>query len=346
MEPVLLIPIYEPSEKTNQFLVALTKNVSNHLVIVDDGSGPAYQEQFQTFQALSPKITVLHYQTNQGKGFALKYGISFIQRNFSESGGIVTADGDGQHSVADIKKILEYTSTMPHNSLLLGVRDFDKKTTPAKSYWGNHLTSIFFFLASGIRLADTQTGLRGFKKESYDKLLSIPGNRFEYEMNVLLALQQNDLQLEKIPIQTIYEENNAHSHFRPLQDSLRIYFPLIGFLLSSILSSVVDVGSFLVLAVLLGKTAAMLLAATIAARIISGIFNYAMNRKFVFKEKTTPHTSIWKYTILFTIQLTLSWLGVTLLSKVITSLIVVKMMVDICLFFFSFFIQKRYVFAS
>lgn len=346
MNAILLIPIFEPQERTERFFEQLRKEVTNPIVIVDDGSGEKYRKTFERLVSRDLRVTLLRYSENKGKGYALKYGIRFIQENYPQASGIVTADGDGQHAIRDIKRMLQRVPKMAENVLLLGTRDFLKSETPFKSYWGNRLTTSFYYLASGYWLGDTQTGLRGFSCRFADELVKIPGERFEYEMNMLLDAAQLDLKIEELPIETIYEENNEHSHFRALQDSFLIYLQLFRFLFSSLASSIVDISVFLLLTAFFGEAAGTLLLATVIARIISGIFNYSMNKRFVFGDREMIRRSVFKYGLLFVFQMIASWLGVTLLSSLISSLIIAKALTDVFLFFFSYRLQRRFVFNT
>lgn len=349
MLPVILIPIYEPQDKTVQFFEALRKTVSYPIVIVDDGSGPDYQDKFSQMKQCSDDLKkdshFFTYAKNQGKGYALKFGITQIQTIYPDTIGIVTADGDGQHSIPDIISLVEKLQQVSSDTLLLGVRSFKKEETPKKSYFGNRLTSLFYYLASGIKLEDTQTGLRGFKQEQFNALKQISGNRFEYEMNVLLQVASLGLTIEITPIETIYENNNEQSHFRAVQDSVLIYRPLISFLLSSLFSALVDVSLFMLFSLFLDKkTALLLFIATILARLLSGVVNYFLNKTVVFKDKDTVKKSMWKYFFLFCCQMILSWLGVVMLSSFIGSLLMAKLIIDTLLFLSSFSIQKRFIF--
>lgn len=340
MSIVLLIPIYEPTEKTIIFMKELSKK--NFLtLVVDDGSGIAYQKKFQ--QIIDTGATVLSYPKNHGKGYALKFGLIHIQNNYPKHH-VITADGDGQHTVTDIERMAQRIKLLPEDTFLLGVRHFNAKTTPKKSYYGNRTTSLIYYLSSGIKLEDTQTGLRGFHAHSISDLLTIQGERFDYEMNQLIDLVKGGYTLETIVIETIYENNNEHSHFRAVQDSYLIYRPLLLFLVSSLSSALVDVLIFLILAALFGNRPIMIFIATVGARVSSGLFNFQLNRKLVFKDHQQVYQSLGKYILLFCNQLILSWLGVMLFSTFLQSVLISKLLVDCILFIISFSFQRRYVF--
>lgn len=341
-EVILLIPIYQPDEKTVTFIKELRQMITAPIVIVDDGSGANYRTYFLQMQA--PDVRILSYAENRGKGYALKLGLKFIKDKYPENLGVVTADGDGQHTIPDIEQMLSAVQQAGDATIVLGTRQFNLQSTPLRSLFGNRMTSFFYYLSSGIWLTDTQTGLRGFPRASIADLLEISGNRFEYEMNQLIELPSMSYSFEKVPITTVYEKKNHQSHFRTIQDSYLVYKPLVTFLFSSMSSAGIDVLVFLFMVLLFGHSATSLLIATVSSRLLSGVYNYHVNRKVVFHSQASMRQSFWKYGLLFVTQMILSWLGVTALNSLIASVMICKIIVDSLLFLGSFTIQKRVVF--
>ena len=138
---------------------------------------------------------------------------------------IVTMDADGQHEITDALKLLEYVSR--HDDVLaLGKRCWDK-TMPIRSRIGNTITRFVFNNKTGLKIYDTQTGLRSFSYKLIDYMLKCDGNRYEYEMNVLLNLKNNNIKYYEMPIKTIYINNNKTSHFNGIVDSYRIYKEIV-----------------------------------------------------------------------------------------------------------------------
>lgn len=346
MMNILLIPVYQPGPKTIDFFQQLNQAFIGKLVLVDDGSGPAYEETFKEMQAGFLDSVFLSYPINRGKGSALKTGMRWIQKHGGADSYIVTADGDGQHAIEDIQKMFDIGSKLVENQLLLGVRTFDKATTPFKSYWGNRITSLFYQLSTGIKLGDTQTGLRGFDHGSIERLLLVKGERFDYEMNVLLEVGTLGLTIVTEPIATIYQDNNEHSHFRPLQDSLLIYQRILRFALASGLSAVVDLAVFALICAFFGTTGTALLIATISSRVISGGVNFSLNRQLVFADGGPWGAAAKKYLLLFLVQMFLSWGGVWVLHLVIPVAVIAKIITDTGLFLASYSIQQRHIFIT
>ena len=215
MQYVVLIPSYEPSE----LLINLLKEIPEeyNIVIVDDGSGDEYKNIFKEAKKYAHVIT---YKENMGKGYALKTGLRYIKDRFIKYV-VVTMDSDGQHRIEDAKTIASFAAHHP-SILVLGRRSWNKMT-PLRSRIGNTITRFIYKTKTGLSIYDTQTGLRAFSYELIDYMLEMEGNRFEYEMNVLLNLGKNNILFKEIPIETIYLNKNKSSHFKTIKDAIRIY---------------------------------------------------------------------------------------------------------------------------
>ena len=197
----------------------------------------------------------------------------------------------------------ETAAVAGQKSIILGVRTKpdpnageEGTKVPLRSKIGNSATVGFFALATGARVADTQTGLRGFTPQILDWLLQIPGDKYEYEFSMLLRATRADVDLVQVPIVKVYEPGNPTSHFRPLQDSALIYAPLLAFLASSFLTGfLVDA---IALFVLVGM-GAPLLAAVVGARVISALTNFTVNRMLMHDGGARPSasSSLVRYTV-------------------------------------------------
>lgn len=345
---IILIPVYQPKVELVSFLHNLKQVSKSDIVVVDDGSGDGFESIFEVIK--KNKISVIEYSKNQGKGFAIKKGIKFVLENYPAGTGIITADGDGQHTTEDIKKIADELE-IKHDSklIILGSREFDKKTTPKKSYIGNRATSFATKLATGINIPDTQTGLRGFTPKILSDLLKIKGNRYEYEMNVLLEAKDYGIGFEFIPIKTIYDNNNSGSHFHPIRDSLLVYRKFLKFVASSVISSGIDFGVFTFLIYLFNTNgqnqAHNIFIASIISRSIAGVVNFLINYYWVFaNQKKQTLKSLSGYFVLWLIQALISTTVVSVIGSITNHPIYMKLIVDIAIFFISYFIQRHFIF--
>lgn len=233
---IALIPAYEPDRKMLGVIADLGKTGFD-VVVVDDGSGPEYAELFeQAAERLPGKsgrgVTLLIHDVNRGKGAALKTGLDFIN-NFMVIRGeetqnvIVAVDADGQHLAVDALRAAHTAQGNP-GTLVLGSRILNKKATassgaPLRSRFGNAVTRQVFRLATGVPVYDTQTGLRAFTADLIPSLLAVSGDRYEYELNVLMDFAGRGIPIREIEIETVYLEGNKSSHFDTVRDSYRIY---------------------------------------------------------------------------------------------------------------------------
>lgn len=221
----VVIPAYNPDQKFISYVKELIGAGIATIIIVDDGSIPETQSVFQTLEAF-PTCTVLVHEKNRGKGAGLKTAFRYIRETFTDEVMIVTADSDGQHAISDVIRLLHELEKETHG-IVLGVRDFDLEHVPGKNAFGNKLTSRVFKWLFGTYISDTQTGLRGFHSSDIPWLLAIKGERFEYEMNMLMGAVHEKMPLVEIAIQTLYFGEERVTHYKPFRDSWRIAKQLI-----------------------------------------------------------------------------------------------------------------------
>lgn len=350
---VMLIPSLEPDERLPRYVSSLLDAGFPQVVIVDDGSAAPYQSIFQQLEA-TDGCTVLHHPVNKGKGVALKTGYAWIRVHCPEAAGVITADADGQHTVGDCLKLSQAIETGKRR-LYLGSRDFSLPHVPPKSRFGNRLTSFVFMMLYGQWLQDTQTGLRGFTMEDLPFMEAVAGERFEYEMNVLISCARSRLPMVPVAIETVYENENAGTHFHPIRDSLRIYKVIFGsffrFAGASLLSFLIDqAGYWLFSRILLGgiglSGGTLIWTSGLLARVISSVCNFLLNRHLVFKLKGSAKAAVWRYGVLCLGIIGLSNLGVTVLDALGMNDRLAKVLCDTLLYFLSFRLQDRWVFQE
>ncbi len=346
----IIIPAYKPDEKLLSTLQALAEAGFADLLVVDDGSGEPFAPVFAAAEAM-PGVTLLRHPINRGKGAALKTALKFFLENRPDLAGAVAADADGQHLAEDILAVAEKMKQTGH--ITLGCRDFSQADVPARSRFGNRFTRGTFRLFFGMKISDTQTGLRGYPRAAVELLLKVPGDRYEYETNMLFAISRGGLPLEEVVIHTVYIEENATSHFRPVVDSLRIYGLILKYLLSSVAATLVDNLAFFLLkffTFLEVLPIPLTFTASFIARAISSFVNFLINAKVVFRDKASGRAMV-RYYLLVAAQICVSAACVygiehLLVIRSAALATLVKMAVDTVLFFFSFRIQHKWVFNN
>lgn len=358
----MLIPSLSPDQRLEEYVTELEKAGFGGIVVVDDGSAASYQAIFDRVSQI-PSCVVLHHEVNRGKGAALRTGIGYILEK-TQFRGVITADSDGQHTVKDTLKLSDML-TEEREELLLGSRDFSRGSVqvPPKSRTGNRITSVIFRLLYGPKLPDTQTGLRAMNRKMLPMMLEVTGDRFEYEMNVLIHCALLKTPMIAVPIETIYHDENKGTHFHPIRDSWRIYKLILGSFFrygaASILSFLLDyaVLSLLMFWVFRNRAeetilflgipfAFRALAAAPIARLISAPVNFLLNREFVFREKKDKR-AVYRYMILAFCSLAATTLLFGFLDHYVhvnILHILLKIVIDTGMYLVNYRFQRSWVF--
>ncbi len=337
----VLIPAYNPESSLLEVVTALIDQGVSDIIVIDDGSKEECREIFQKLQTLDA-CHILYNAVNLGKGRALKTGLNYFYLKFPHYTGVVTADADGQHAPEDIIKVAQSLQENP-NHLVMGTRQF-KKDVPFRSLLGNVATKFVFSFMVGKRVSDTQSGLRGIPTSFVPHLLKIKGERYEYEINMLIASKVQAVPIKEEPIKTIYIEDNRSSHFNPLLDSMRIYFQLLRFAFSSLLASFFD---FIVFTIAFRLSSNIFLSLIIGRFLVGSLLNYVINRRLVFHSKAGILKSLSKYYLALVVMSLFSWLLIRgVVAQLGLKVMFAKILVESLLFVLSFSIQREFVFID
>lgn len=339
----VIIPSLDPDKRLAGVVEGLQKVGFCDIILIDDGSA----EKNKVFFPKGEGITLITHEVNRGKGAALKTALKYILENRPNSLGAVTCDGDGQHLAADVRHVC--LEMLKSGKYVLGVRDFSLEDVPKKSRIGNRTSSFALALVCGVKISDTQTGLRAIPSSLFEPMSLVDGDRFEYETNVLLELKSMNAEYSEVPIETVYLDENKGSHFRPFHDTLRICKIIFKYLFSSLAAFVTDILLFTLLSsgLKLG-----VIVCTIIARIFSSAVNFVLNKKVVFHSGAPVLRCAVKYYALAIPVMLLSAFGVKGIayllrleqgSGVITF---IKVIVDLILFIANFKIQQKWIFKK
>lgn len=344
---VILIPAYEPDMKLIHLLDELTQMEFKNVLIVNDGSSIKCDSIFKKASEYE-NVRIVKHAVNQGKGRALKTGFNTILNANEDFAGCITVDSDGQHLSKDIESCVNGFINNT-DKLILGVRDFSDKSIPFRSRFGNKITKSVVSLLGGINVADTQTGLRGVSYEHMKEFMKTEGEKYEFEMNMLMDAKEHGIDFLQIPISTVYINDNETSHFNPIIDSIKIYKVFFKYIISSLSSSVLDIALFAILVYFLDSVFvdSYILISTVFARIVSILFNYRINSEKVFNSENLKKGSFSRYIILAIFQMLASAFLVSGISdSFATNETLTKIIVDVFLFFISFVIQRELVFTK
>lgn len=355
----IVVPGLDPNERLVAYCRELRAKTDQLIVLVDDGSDETHRKVFERCLKTVGNVVLLKHEVNRGKGRALKTAFDWLLRYHPGMAGCVTVDSDGQHLVPDVIRCVEAGGKSP-DALVLGCRVFTGEHVPWKSRFGNNWMKFLFLAVTGRKFMDTQTGLRVIPKAFMERLLKFPGDRFEFETEMLLGMGR--MPLVQVPIETVYEEGNKSTHFRPLVDSCKVLRVILKsllrrmglFIVSSLTSFAIDVSLFYVLyEFLLSQDArGRLWWAMAIARVVSMTYNYLVNKLVVFRVEVSGLKSecglIGQY--LLTAAVVLG--GAYLLTKALCAcfpaspVVAWKVLADSLMFLLSYGVQRVYIFKQ
>ena len=333
---IVLIPSYEPDDKLIKLVDKLTHEDLD-IVVVNDGSGKEYNKIFNELK--SAKVT--SYSTNKGKGHALKTGYKYIKEHYKSNYVVVTMDSDGQHDIKDALKLCNAVMK-DKKTLYIGKRKISKNT-PLRSRFGNTITRFVYHIVSKIHVYDTQTGLRAFSDELMDFMIGVKGERFEYEMNVLLECPLNGIDIKELEIKVIYIDNNSGSHFDTIKDSYKVYKEIFKYISVSFMSFLLDYSLYVIILLISNN----IVLSNVLARIASGTFNFTLNKNFVFKSKNKTVVSFIQYVLLAVIILLINTYLLNYFVNVLgANKYIIKLVIELALSIISWSVQKFIIFRN
>lgn len=338
--PVLVVPAFKPTaDVITVFRECLASGAFQAAICVNDGSGGDYAEIFK--QLASEGVTVLRHVTNLGKGAALKTGFNQAACDYPDAVGIVTADADGQHRPSDVVRVGQALLASPRQ-LVMGARGFEGDI-PFRSRLGNTVTRHVMQVLAGIKTGDTQTGLRGIPSHLVPILLRLPTRGYDFELDMLVAARAHNVPISDVRIETIYIDHNKSSHFRPIRDSIAIYFVLLRHSANSVVTALID---YMVFAIAIAAGLPLLAAMTVA-RITAGVFNFAVGRTLVFRSDGPVLWEAAKYALLVAVMMLAAYFGIYYLSTYVgVPLLLAKLFVELAVFILGFAAQRLFVFQG
>jgi glycosyltransferase involved in cell wall biosynthesis len=210
----LLIPTYNNAGTLANVLKGALAYM-NDIIVVNDGSTDETEEILKSF----PLVKVLSYAPNKGKGVALRKGFKFAAEEGYDF--IIAMDSDGQHFTDDIPVFLEKMNEDP-NALYIGARNLHQENMPGKSTFANKFSNFWFYVETGVKLPDTQSGFRLYPLHLLKKMRFF-STKYEFEIEVMVRASWKGIPVIPVPIKVYYfPEETRVSHFRPFKDFSRI----------------------------------------------------------------------------------------------------------------------------
>lgn len=210
----VIIPTYNNAGTLGQVIRDVAAYTSD-IIVVNDGSTDATMEVLKGFESLQ----VVSYADNAGKGMALRRGFEHAAQKGYEYA--ITIDSDGQHFAKDIPVFLEKIAQQP-GSIIIGARNMEQSAVPGKSSFGHKFSNFWFWVETGIRPEDTQSGYRLYPVQRL-KDFRFYTKKYEFEIEVIVRAAWSGIPVTFVPVTVYYAPRETRvSHFRPFRDFSRV----------------------------------------------------------------------------------------------------------------------------
>lgn len=199
---LIIIPAYNegkvlgPVIKNIKAELKSAKGIKFDLVVVNDGSSD------NTKAVAEKNTTTISHLVNMGSGAATRTGLEYAKRNNYDFA--LTIDADGQHLPKDLVNVIKKL-TAEEFDLVIGSRLIDPKGMPAQRVLGNKLLNAFTRILLGVRVTDSQSGLKGFSRKAIEKI-NIRTNGFEFCSEIVWRAKQQNLNIIEVPISAVYTD--------------------------------------------------------------------------------------------------------------------------------------------
>ena len=191
-------------------------SVLKDVIVVNDGCTDNTEE---VLKEVADQITIVHYEKNRGKGYALKKGFEKARELGYDYA--ITIDSDGQHYPEDIPLFIDVCEKNP-DALIIGSRNLRQENMPEKNTFANKFSNFWFRIQTGVNMPDTQTGYRLYPLKKLPNLWMLT-SRYESELELLVFSAWKDIKLIPIDIKVFYPDKDQRvTHFRPFWDFFRI----------------------------------------------------------------------------------------------------------------------------
>ncbi len=196
----LVLPAYNEEEKIGEAVkrvdsVAEGLGVEYEIVVVDDGSTDDTRKRMDESADCNGRIRVVGYHRNEGKGFAVREGFKCANGEC-----ILFLDSDLE---IDADQIRLYVEALQRNDVVVASKWHPESRVemPWIRKFLSHGFNLLVSALTGMRMRDTQTGLKAVRREATEEVfskLSVKGYAFDAELMTLCELF--DLKVRELPV--------------------------------------------------------------------------------------------------------------------------------------------------
>ncbi len=353
---VIVIPALNPPSSLAPYVSTLIDRGFSRIIVVNDGSRTDKLPIFTKLKRMG--AFVIDHDVNRGQGASLKTGFQYYLDHFSgDSDGVITLSADRPVHPEDVEKIassLHNEQAMGSFALVVGTRDLNGRLVSDYDYHMGGVMKLLYHMLMGVRLNDPLSGVFGIPDLRVAQCVDIEGDRFSYVTSLTMSFEK--IGFLQVPIEYTFYEPDTERTYRKVGDTVLILFTIfkkfIIYSITSVSASILDIVMFSIFTGIVFRGSRFsIIYATICARLISASANYLMTKNFVFHFKSDSAQENTKsagaFMLLSAAQCLCSAFAVSAMKALLGGSVVgIKVLVDLTLFFISYKIQHKYIFKD
>ena len=196
----LVIPAYNEEdqivttiEKTNRIMEDM--GVEYEIIVVNDGSKDETGLRILQCANNNGHLKLVSYPENMGKGYAVKTGFSSAVGD-----SVVFMDGDMEIDPDQIKR---YVRALKSGDIVISSKRHPESCveSPFARRFLSYSFNVLVRLLTGLRLSDTQSGLKAVKRKSLENVFpALSVKRFAFDVELLAVANLYGLSIVELPV--------------------------------------------------------------------------------------------------------------------------------------------------
>jgi glycosyltransferase involved in cell wall biosynthesis len=191
------MPVYNESATVRRVIETVLNQPSvAELIVVNDASTDGTREILDAIAATHSRVRVFHHERNQGKGAALRTGISKATADF-----VIIQDADLEYDPAEYPKLLAPLLNGKADAVF-GSRFIGSEAHRVLYFWhsvGNKFLTLLSNMVTNLNLTDMETCYKVFRRELIQSI-PIEENRFGFEPEITAKLARRRVRIYEVSV--------------------------------------------------------------------------------------------------------------------------------------------------
>jgi len=229
-EPLLsiVIPAYNEAQRLGRCLEKVrhyleTKSFASEVIVVDDGSDDAQEAVLDEARRPFPSLRVLRNERNRGKGYSVRRGVLEARGEF-----VLFTDADLSAPIEEADKLLAEVK-LNQADAAIGSRALQRQLIgihqPVMREYGGRFFNLFVRLATGLKIHDTQCGLKMFRRATTRRAFELQRvEGFGFDPELLFLIERLGGKIVEVPVRW---DNDPATKVHVVRDAARACLDLV-----------------------------------------------------------------------------------------------------------------------